>query len=40
MERRLVAILAADVIGYSRLMEQDGAGTAAALKVTGKQLLD
>jgi adenylate cyclase len=32
MERRLVAILAADVVGYSRLMEQDEAGTIAALK--------
>ncbi len=27
MERRLAAILAADVAGYSRLMEQDEAGT-------------
>ena len=27
MERRLAAILAADVVGYSRLMEQDEAGT-------------
>src|SRR5262249_1961304 len=26
-ERRLAAILAADVVGYSRLMEQDEAGT-------------
>jgi len=26
MERRLAAILAADVVGYSRLMEQDEAG--------------
>jgi TolB-like protein/class 3 adenylate cyclase/Tfp pilus assembly protein PilF len=32
MERRLAAILAADVVGYSRLMEQDEAGTLAALK--------
>ncbi len=31
MERRLAAILAADVVGYSRLMEQDEAGTLAAL---------
>jgi TolB-like protein len=30
--RRLAAILAADVAGYSRLMEQDEAGTLAALK--------
>ena len=32
MERRLAAILAADVVGYSRLMERDEAGTMAALK--------
>jgi adenylate cyclase len=30
--RRLAAILAADVVGYSRLMEHDEAGTLAALK--------
>src|SRR5262245_25939672 len=29
--RRLAAILAADVVGYSRLMERDEAGTMAAL---------
>jgi class 3 adenylate cyclase len=32
MERRLAAILAADVAGYSRLMERDEAGTLEALK--------
>lgn len=32
MERRLAAILAADVVGYSRLMEADEAGTVAAMK--------
>jgi adenylate cyclase len=32
MERRLAAILAADVVGYSRLMERDETGTLAALK--------
>ena len=32
MERRLAAIMAADVVGYSRLMEEDEAGTLAALK--------
>jgi adenylate cyclase len=32
MERRLAAILAADVVGYSRLIEADEAGTLAALK--------
>jgi class 3 adenylate cyclase len=31
MERRLAAILAADVVGYSRLMEADESGTLAAL---------
>ena len=31
-QRRLAAILAADVVGYSRLMEADEAGTLAALK--------
>jgi adenylate cyclase len=32
LERRLTAILAADVVGYSRLMGTDEAGTLAALK--------
>ena len=32
MERRLAAILAADVVGYSRLMEQDEAGTFTRLR--------
>ena len=32
MERRLTAILAADVVGYSRLMGIDESGTLAALK--------
>src|SRR5271155_5616546 len=32
IERRLAAILAADVVGYSRLMGADEAGTLAALK--------
>ena len=31
-QRRLAAILAADVVGYSRLIEQDEAGTLATLK--------
>ena len=39
MERRLAAILAADVVGYSRLMEQDEAGTLAALKERRKNIL-
>jgi adenylate cyclase len=37
--RRLAAILAADVVGYSRLMEQDEAGTLAALKTRRKGIL-
>ncbi len=32
MERKLTAIMAADVVGYSRLMGGDEAGTHAALK--------
>ncbi len=32
MERRLAAFLAADVVGYSRLMGADEAGTLAALR--------
>jgi adenylate cyclase len=34
VERRLAAILAADVAGYSRLMGQDEEGTLDALKAT------
>ncbi len=37
--RRLAAILAADVVGYSRLMEQDEAGTLAALKERRRGIL-
>ena len=40
MERRLTAILAADVVGYSRLMAADEAGTLAALKSLRKNLID
>ena len=40
MERRLAAILAADVVGYSRLMEADEAGTLAALKTHREILID
>ena len=32
VERRLAAVLAADVVGYSRLMEVDETGTLARLK--------
>ena len=34
MERKLTAILAADVVGYSALMERDEAGAFDRLKVT------
>ncbi len=40
MERRLAAIMAADVVGYSRLMGEDEAGTLAALKVHRQELID
>ena len=40
MERKLTAILAADVVGYSRLMEIDEAGTLAALKSHRADLID
>src|SRR5262245_31108972 len=39
-QRRLAAILAADVVGYSRLMEADEADTMAALKMRRKQVLE
>jgi TolB-like protein/class 3 adenylate cyclase len=39
MERRLAAILAADVVGYSRLMAADEAGTLAALKSRRLEIL-
>ncbi len=38
VERRLAAILCADVVGYSRLMGEDEAGTLAALKALRKKL--
>jgi adenylate cyclase len=38
MERRLAAILAADVVGYSRLMEQDEAGTFEQVRAHQKDL--
>jgi adenylate cyclase len=40
MERRLSAILAADVVGYSRLMGTDEAGTLAELKRIRGELID
>ncbi|AZN96114.1 adenylate/guanylate cyclase domain-containing protein [Mesorhizobium sp. M9A.F.Ca.ET.002.03.1.2] len=39
IQRRLAAVIAADVVGYSRLMETDEAGTLAALKSRRKQVL-
>src|SRR6476646_12154043 len=38
--RRLAAVLAADVVGYSRLMEVDEAGTLARLKTIRLELID
>jgi class 3 adenylate cyclase len=40
VERRLAAILAADVVGYSRLMGADEEGTLATLKGLRKSLID
>ncbi|MEZ5831055.1 MAG: adenylate/guanylate cyclase domain-containing protein [Dongiaceae bacterium] len=38
LEHRLVAILVADVVGYSQLMERDEAGTLAALKTRRREI--
>jgi len=40
VERRLAAILAADVAGYSRLMGADEEGTLARLKALRRELAD
>jgi class 3 adenylate cyclase/pimeloyl-ACP methyl ester carboxylesterase len=40
VERRLAAILAADVAGYSRMMSEDEAGTLAALQAHRSGLID
>jgi class 3 adenylate cyclase len=40
MERKLAAILAADVVGYSRLMEQDEADTFERLRTHRKELFE
>src|SRR5437773_1400478 len=40
VERRLTAILAADVAGYSRLMGADEEGTLAALKTLRREVAD
>ncbi len=39
MERRLAAILVADVVGYSRLMGRDEAGTLARLSSLRREFL-
>ena len=40
MERKLAAILAADVVGYSALMEQDEQGTFERLRAGRKELFE
>src|ERR1700750_236089 len=40
MQRRLAAILAADVVGYSRLMGSDEIGTITSLKSHRRELID
>ena len=40
VQRRLAAILAADVVGYSRLMRADESGTLAQLKTLRKEVFD
>ena len=40
MTRRLAAIVAADVVGYSRLMGADEAGTLAVLKAHRREPVD
>ena len=39
-DRKLAAILAADVVGYSRLMGADEAGTHARLKALRRELIE
>jgi transaldolase len=38
--RRLATVLAADVVGYSRLMEQDESGTLGTLKARRRKVLE
>lgn len=40
VERRLVAILAADIAGYSRLVGLDEEGTLARVKALRRELID
>ena len=39
-QRRLAAIVSADVAGYSRLMNRDEGGTLSALKARRRELID
>ena len=40
VERRLAAILATDIVGYSRLVEKDEAGTLAAIRKLRAEVID
>jgi class 3 adenylate cyclase len=40
LDRRLAAVLIADVVGYARLMERDEAGTHFRLRVLRRELID
>ena len=40
VERRLAAILVADIAGYSRLMGQDETGTLARIRSLRRELID
>ena len=40
VQRRLAAILAADVVGYTRLMNRDEAGTLARVKAVRREIVD
>ncbi len=40
VQRRLAAILAADVVGYCRMMREDETGTLAQLKTHRKEVFD
>jgi adenylate cyclase len=40
VDRRLAAILAADVVGYSRLMEADERGTLERLRMLHRELVE
>ena len=40
LQRRLAAVVAADVVGYSRLMGIDEVGTLAALKAHRREVVD